>query len=54
MRWVGASLAVCMLLVFVAPARALNPGVIDPSIEVDADRPVLISSLYTKRGESFF
>lgn len=40
-------------MLFSMPLQALSPGVIDPTIELDAPKPVLVSSLYTKRGETF-
>lgn len=54
MRWVGTVLAVFITFIFDGPIHALSPGVVDPSIELDANASVLISSLYTKRGETFF
>lgn len=53
MRWVGTVLAILVSFLFAAPVHALSPGVIDPSIQLDASASVLVSSLYAKRGETF-
>lgn len=53
MRRVGLLLAGVVVLFLSAPVQALNPGVIDPTIEHDANKKVLISSVFTKRGEVF-
>lgn len=53
MRRVGVFLAIIVALFFDASSHALNPGVIDPSVELDASKWVLVSSLFTKRGEVF-
>lgn len=53
MRWVGSFLAGMTVLFFAMPVSALSPVVIDPTVELDADKKILVSSLYTKRGEAF-
>jgi len=53
MRLVGMILAGVVVLVLSTPVQALNPGAIDPTIELDGGKKVLISSLFTKRGETF-
>lgn len=51
MRRVGVFLAGFVALFICVPAQALSPGVVDPTIELDATKSVLVSSLYAKRGE---
>ena len=53
MRLVGTIMAAGIVLFFAVPAKALLPSVIDPAIQLDAEKKVLVSSLYTKRGEVF-
>jgi hypothetical protein len=53
MRWVGTILVVFVVYFLAAPVSALSPSVIDPTLELDADIRVLVSSLFTKRGEIF-
>lgn len=53
MRRAGIFLAGVLTLFLSAPLHALSPGVIDPTVELDATKSMLISSLYAKRGESF-
>lgn len=53
MRLVGTILAGLVVLFLSAPAQALAPGVVDPTIQLDAEKRVLVSSIYTKRGEVF-
>lgn len=53
MRVVGIFLAGVVATLFSVPSQALSPNVIDPTVEPDALKSVLVSSLYTKRGETF-
>lgn len=53
MRLVGTILAAGIVLFLAVPTHALTPSVVDPSIQLDGEKRVLISSLYTKRGEVF-